>query len=234
MCGEHSRHAALTLERVGSSPHVRGALPDFNAPDGITGIIPACAGSTSNIAATLNSLRDHPRMCGEHYVDTAVNPTYAGSSPHVRGAQSGILIKCACRGIIPACAGSTSTASTTRRSGRDHPRMCGEHLGMTENEARARGSSPHVRGALKGLHNDPETTGIIPACAGSTPRTNRFYQAVRDHPRMCGEHIHVGAHITVEGGSSPHVRGALRMIIIFPWFLGIIPACAGSTEALSA
>ena len=229
MCGEHSRHAALTLERVGSSPHVRGALPDFNAPDGITGIIPACAGSTSNIAATLNSLRDHPRMCGEHYVDTAVNPTYAGSSPHVRGAQSGILIKCACRGIIPACAGSTSYLAAIFHLPRDHPRMCGEHRNIIACICVSLGSSPHVRGAQKHCRHRRGVPGIIPACAGSTIRFYPECGGNGDHPRMCGEHSLSINHAGTPVGSSPHVRGAPLRKRGAVGIRRIIPACAGST-----
>ena len=72
---------------------------------------------------------------------------------------------------------------------RDHPRMCGEHSfnihqfageqGSSPHVRGARvavrvfpyswGSSPHVRGAPKGRSGSKDGTGIIPACAGSTP-----------------------------------------------------------------
>ena len=53
---------------------------------------------------------------------------------------------------------------------------------------------------------------------------------LRDHPRMCGEHVKRLARGLRKRGSSPHVRGApfrhgLRLV---PF--GIIPACAGSTS----
>ena len=46
---------------------------------------------------------------------------------------------------------------------------------------------------------------------------------------MCGEHDNdLAAHVTVRG-SSPHVRGALELVYKLVVFVGIIPACAGST-----
>ena len=49
---------------------------------------------------------------------------------------------------------------------------------------------------------------------------------------MCGEHIStVGCH-DVKAGSSPHVRGARGLLLPRGIVLGIIPACAGSTQIL--
>ena len=71
--------------------------------------------------------------------------------------------------------------------------------------------------------------GIIPACAGSTKRFSSTEMPFRDHPRMCGEHLHAFEHILRDEGSSPHVRGALNSGVENKPPLGIIPACAGST-----
>ena len=72
------------------------------------GIIPACAGSTKRFSTTEMPFRDHPRMCGEHVVERRSRRGFKGSSPHVRGAQVGEVAHGVHRGIIPACAGSTS------------------------------------------------------------------------------------------------------------------------------
>ena len=47
MCGEHCRLRTQDRASVGSSPHVRGAHRPRVKGKGMTGIIPACAGSTS-------------------------------------------------------------------------------------------------------------------------------------------------------------------------------------------
>ena len=66
MCGEHNSSMLLAMASTGSSPHVRGAQVASGINERDTGIIPACAGSTSHYQKLLVVCRDHPRMCGEH------------------------------------------------------------------------------------------------------------------------------------------------------------------------
>ena len=68
MCGEHTVVSGDSLWSVGSSPHVRGALSSGSFVRRLSGIIPACAGSTDNRDVSRVARRDHPRMCGEHGV----------------------------------------------------------------------------------------------------------------------------------------------------------------------
>ena len=49
------------------------------------------------------------------------------------------------------------------------------------------GSSPRVRGAGLRLQWVHDPRGIIPACAGSSPRRPSSAPGTRDHPRVCGE-----------------------------------------------
>ena len=71
------------------------------------------------------------------------------------------------------------------------------------------GSSPRMRGTHRRKVDLFEVAGIIPAYAGNTSKSRCRLLAVRDHPRVCGEHM--------------DARGYL-----FPgrW---IIPAYAGNT-----
>ena len=72
-------------------------------------------------------------------------------------------------------------------------------------------------------------SGIIPADAGSTsqaPIRRLYYE---DHPRGCGEHDPLPVAVTSKNGSSPRMRGALRIGRKISDPLGIIPADAGST-----
>ena len=111
--------------------------------------------------------------------------------------------------IIPACAGSTKTQMPHVR--------------------RIAGSSPLVRGARILTGCGFTRHGIIPASAGSTPRTAGFVLAWEDHPRLCGEHFEETVAELSSMGSSPLVRGARdREHSLYLW-PGIIPACAGST-----
>ena len=88
-------------------------------------------------------------MCGEHFIISARGLGKTGSSPHVRGAQFRGEFVDHLVGIIPACAGSTLARNAMRPIRRDHPRMCGEHEMPMRQNLLHRGSSPHVRGALK-------------------------------------------------------------------------------------
>ena len=88
--------------------------------------------------------------------------------------------------------------------------MCGEHVVSEHLHGHVQGSSPHVRGARHAIFVEFELDGIIPACAGSTPRHGSSPACRRDHPRMCGEH------------ATPRTDT--------PDSTGIIPACAGSTS----
>ena len=170
MCGEHISTVGCHDVKAGSSPHVRGAR-GLLLPRGIVlGIIPACAGSTSYLAAIFHLPRDHPRMCGEHRNIIACICVSLGSSPHVRGAQKHCRHRRGVPGIIPACAGSTSTPTTRNPTQWDHPRMCGEHRSGFNALFFLTGSSPHVRGARKDSPLRRCHSGIIPACAGSTLR----------------------------------------------------------------
>ena len=49
------------------------------------------------------------------------------------------------------------------------------------------------------------------------------------HPRLCGEHLIQVTHSESVAGSSPPVRGALPARMGQHRYLGLIPACAGST-----
>ena len=160
------------------------------------------------------------------------NLLHRGSSPHVRGALKQDVARLRTAGIIPACAGSTRSTMVFPVDKRDHPRMCGEHGRVVTVNGNVKGSSPHVRGAPAAVVVCHLVRGIIPACAGSTFLSKLSAVGLRDHPRMCGEHVKRLARGLRKRGSSPHVRGApfrhgLRLV---PF--GIIPACAGSTGLL--
>ena len=151
--GEHPGRSRPPDGYGGSSPHTRGARELGLCVPGVSGIIPAYAGSTAPVSVTPVS------RCG--------------SSPHTRGAQPAGTVAVAEFGIIPAYAGSTSCRCDSTTSAGDHPRIRGEHSVRKAVGAAGAGSSPHTRGAPS--HPSPRSAGpgIIPAYAGSTPTKAR-------------------------------------------------------------
>ncbi len=131
-----------------------------------------------------------------------------GSSPLARGAHLPVEAGDVDAGIIPACAGSTGGRRAESTSTGDHPRLRGEHLSAMCVPSMRTGSSPLARGALI-WHSDTGTDWrIIPACAGSTSRQTSCDAALRDHPRLRGEHCLRSRWRQPCGGSSPLARGA--------------------------
>ena len=188
MCGENSRVSTLHPRATGSSPRVRGKLILVGRTVKIRGLIPACAGKTSEAPRCSRSIRAHPRVCGENNLTVCPHTTPPGSSPRVRGK----LIRCparleACR-LIPACAGKTETEWVPALSVAAHPRVCGENHRASATSASYLGSSPRVRGKRSDRlprfgrgGSSPRVRGkrlradslrslprLIPACAGKT------------------------------------------------------------------
>ncbi|PKV04346.1 hypothetical protein CQR51_1309 [Bifidobacterium pseudolongum subsp. globosum] len=93
----------------------------------------------------------------------------------------------------------------------DHPRACGGTLG-----------EDFLVFFLR---------GIIPALAGNTCRKISARRSLRDHPRACGEHQQQPRRSAHRQGSSPRLRGTLRVGVVAAAVHGIIPALAGNTTA---
>ena len=211
VCGEH--HARTLRQQIapGSSPRVRGTpCPSIVRPK-IEGIIPACAGNTAPSRIASLSIRDHPRVCGEH--------------------RELLPISVVLLGIIPACAGNTGRERSPHARVRDHPRVCGEHCELLRTRAAGPGSSPRVRGTQHVVYRHHSLVGIIPACAGNTHLHAFIEDYCRDHPRVCGEHGDSRVIKRRGMGSSPRVRGTREFPVRIIAHNGIIPACAGNTAS---
>ena len=170
VCGEHIIIRHSMIQKLGSSPRVRGTPPRISRLFCVAGIIPACAGNTLSSQQLRLYRWDHPRVCGEHSISASRMGWFLGSSPRVRGTLVGSGMSRDAGGIIPACAGNT--AGRSRRVGGigDHPRVCGEHQLHNLCDGYTKGSSPRVRGTPRYMAHLLGQRGIIPACAGNTPR----------------------------------------------------------------
>ena len=167
---------------------MRGTPAAWPALSASKWIIPAYAGNTSKRFGAACRSWDHPRVCGEHPQLTAGDVQKAGSSPRMRGTPLFRLSIVGNAGIIPAYAGNTNRLFEILRQDGDHPRVCGEHYGVSPFTPCALGSSPRMRGTLARRFATHLATGIIPAYAGNTDLRRRASGHRRDHPRVCGEH----------------------------------------------
>ena len=87
---------------------MRGAQPTFFDDMAGQWIIPADAGSTQVLIIKPETVKDHPRGCGEHLRAMWHAISETGSSPRMRGAHTHDDTVSPEHGIIPADAGSTS------------------------------------------------------------------------------------------------------------------------------
>ena len=137
-------------------------------------------------------------------------------------------------GIIPAHAGNTVVRVLVSAAARDHPRACGEHMLNIALSRFKWGSSPRMRGTLRGNEHHDHMDGIIPAHAGNTKDNGGVTAENRDHPRACGEHyVPVIAAYNLMG-SSPRMRGTRVCAFLMRAWWRIIPAHAGNTAAVNA
>ena len=228
-CGEHVAPQTVNAPYAGSSPRLRGTRPFYSANPGTIGIIPALAGNTAHIRRHDGVSWDHPRACGEHAWSRRQCPRKQGSSPRLRGTQVHERGNRSHAGIIPALAGNTRLFASPSVWNGDHPRACGEHFRSFMKSFPDSGSSPRLRGTLALCLELVAMLGIIPALAGNTDVRVAQCHGCWDHPRACGEHSPGMPAMSPIWGSSPRLRGTLRVPYRPRLAHGIIPALAGNT-----
>ncbi len=91
---------------AGPSPRARGAVSATPMIGGVTGTIPACAGSRRKHPGIYDPAWDHPRVRGEQCSWGKSSPWSSGPSPRARGAAVRRVRDQRRAGTIPACAGS--------------------------------------------------------------------------------------------------------------------------------
>ena len=126
--GEHTSPSAAASASFGSSPLARGTLAFIVIMPFLVRLIPARAGNTSLQRPTEKEATAHPRSRGEHAIGLGSHSALDGSSPLARGA---LFLDHqeppSCR-LIPARAGSITTATPPPAQALAHPRSRGEHL----------------------------------------------------------------------------------------------------------
>ena len=146
--GEYFSKVWNRIMEPGSSPLSRGIRAGLAGESLHRGIIPALAGNTANRHHGRRRSWDHPRSRGEYGAQRMEALTAAGSSPLSRGILLAIRRLGPTIRIIPALAGNTVPATTSRASATDHPRSRGEYYLVTPGPQPPKGSSPLSRGIL--------------------------------------------------------------------------------------
>ena len=186
-CGENEAGDEKGAVFEGSSPRVRGKRGRGREGRRLRGLIPACAGKTTEPTPSRENWRAHPRVCGENAYSRATRSASSGSSPRVRGKLHPALAALAAHGLIPACAGKTGRRWRRTVPRGAHPRVCGENGQSGVPYQRREGSSPRVRGKRRRAAQCACALGLIPACAGKTDSHHHRCNPNAAHPRVCGE-----------------------------------------------
>ena len=228
--GEHWRATSSTRRLIGSSPQARGTRRRSSHQYCGRRIIPAGAGNTRMRATMPPPLADHPRRRGEHVRDDAEQIARDGSSPQARGTLFLRLHHGSDIRIIPAGAGNTLPAPSSRLRYPDHPRRRGEHAARLKKTRSSCGSSPQARGTLIDRGRRGGYPRIIPAGAGNTCARGPVPQTTPDHPRRRGEHTGSAPRFSTRNGSSPQARGTRGKLATAAHGVRIIPAGAGNTQ----
>ena len=208
-CGADRATSRAITARVGSSPRVRGRLPDGVLHLEEPGLIPAGAGQTRGSFTGNLARRAHPRGCGADQRVDVGECRSEGSSPRVRGRPTSGQTTGPRSRLIPAGAGQTTSSACPNRCARAHPRGCGaDDVYATREEL---------------------DTGLIPAGAGQTMAARAAPAPTRAHPRGCGADRTLALPPPSSWGSSPRVRGRRRAVLQRRRAPRLIPAGAGQT-----
>ena len=227
--GEHGRPISRESCSYGSSPRSRGTLQgERTAADG-TRFIPAIAGNTGDSEQTLDFRSVHPRDRGEHSSQSRESTTSVGSSPRSRGTLRSCGRYRQRVRFIPAIAGNTKRASSSRSLITVHPRDRGEHRATSGSSSRPGGSSPRSRGTLQVTGPHERKARFIPAIAGNTAAGGARFVQGPVHPRDRGEHGQARRPGGLADGSSPRSRGTLFAASAGLLLFRFIPAIAGNT-----
>ena len=151
----------------------------------------------------------------------------------MRGKRTCVLSPQPSGRIIPAHAGQTKLGSLAFSLNSDHPRACGANSAFELVRRIGCGSSPRMRGKLVINAVVGQPRRIIPAHAGQTAFARTRGRHRPDHPRACGANtMGFGTH-RPDLGSSPRMRGKLRLVHVLGYLIRIIPAHAGQTCSFS-
>ena len=105
--GEYPPAAAAIRRARGSSPCIRGILPNLSGDIGTVRLIPVHTGNTLSLGHTHSFTSAHPRAYGEYFQKSQHFELLLGSSPCIRGIQALAFAKGNGPRLIPVHTGNT-------------------------------------------------------------------------------------------------------------------------------
>ena len=153
----------------------------------VSRITPAYAGKRLTLHKIWQTVRDHPRLCGEKVLLERPLDTVGGSPPPMRGKVRETSAPAGYVRITPAYAGKRIPYFAACFTISDHPRLCGEKLSRCDDLRSGVGSPPPMRGKVFSIAIIRIKTRITPAYAGKRRPCGDLAAHCRDHPRLCGE-----------------------------------------------
>ena len=130
-------------------------------------------------------------------------------------------------GITPAYAGKSHCFAVPRVDVKDHPRLCGEKMVRCFKCGNSPGSPPPMRGKVAQFYFSQIVYRITPAYAGKSFRHLSSATIQQDHPRLCGEKLHMPEKFVWRLGSPPPMRGKVPILVAAEPRTRITPAYAG-------
>ena len=137
-------------------------------------ITPAYAGTTKMETAMIDGIKDHPRLRGDHDIESPSSKVVMGSPPLTRGPLRSKHRPSGLFRITPAYAGTTIQQVLAVFFIQDHPRLRGDHLLLPVDPCGIPGSPPLTRGPLGDLHQAHLGARITPAYAGTTLNLDEY------------------------------------------------------------
>ena len=232
--GENIWNTPWSTLAGGSSPLTRGKRVFRRELRRTNRLIPAHAGKTARICASVSMRTAHPRSRGENYAVSSPYSSKRGSSPLTRGKPHFHGLGHLVLRLIPAHAGKTFPEATDADPYKAHPRSRGENSAVLCQPLRQAGSSPLTRGKRLSDILRSVVLRLIPAHAGKTEVFGLFVGALGAHPRSRGENSGSMFATAYPTGSSPLTRGKRQRIPARAGGRGLIPAHAGKTSTAHA
>ena len=150
--------------------------------------IPTCVGNIPPAITENTNITVHPHVCGEHFLDGALQPHDFGSSPRVWGTFVITRQRQTVLRFIPTCVGNINFFFLDMNYSPVHPHVCGEHSYALMEKPSHIGSSPRVWGTFCLHYFSISKYRFIPTCVGNMHYCRMLPCGPSVHPHVCGEH----------------------------------------------